>query len=65
MDMHLNQLKRALRAGRTQTGCWLSLASHVSAEICASAGMGLEQATIDLAKPSLEWDESLRRTANF
>jgi 4-hydroxy-2-oxoheptanedioate aldolase len=38
MDMPINQLKRALRAGRTQTGCWLSLASHVSAEICASAG---------------------------
>ncbi len=36
--MPVNQLKRALRAGRTQTGCWLSLASHVSAEICASAG---------------------------
>ena len=38
MDMPLNELKRALKAGRTQTGCWLSLASHVSAEICASAG---------------------------
>ncbi|HEX4984529.1 MAG TPA: HpcH/HpaI aldolase/citrate lyase family protein [Burkholderiales bacterium] len=38
MDMPINHLKRALRAGRTQTGCWLSLASHVSAEICASAG---------------------------
>lgn len=28
-----------------------------------SAGMGLEQATLELAKPSLEWDEALRRTA--
>ncbi len=38
MDMPINRLKRALQAGKTQTGCWLSLASHVSAEICASAG---------------------------
>ncbi|RDJ93686.1 hypothetical protein B4Q13_20250, partial [Lacticaseibacillus rhamnosus] len=32
---------QALKAGRTQTGCWLSLASHVSAEICAGAGSGV------------------------
>ena len=38
MDMPLNRLKRALREGRTQVGCWLSLVSHVSAEICAGAG---------------------------
>ena len=38
MDMPLNQLKRNLQAGRKQCGCWLSLASHASAEICAGAG---------------------------
>ena len=38
MDMPVNQLKRALREGRPQVGCWLSLASHASAEICAGAG---------------------------
>jgi 4-hydroxy-2-oxoheptanedioate aldolase len=38
MDMPVNQLKRNLKEGRTQVGCWLSLASHVSAEICAGAG---------------------------
>jgi 4-hydroxy-2-oxoheptanedioate aldolase len=38
MDMPLNQLKRNLQAGRKQCGCWLSLASHTSAEICAGAG---------------------------
>ncbi|HWQ37551.1 MAG TPA: aldolase/citrate lyase family protein [Burkholderiales bacterium] len=38
MDMPLNQLKRALRDKRVQVGCWLSLASHACAEICASAG---------------------------
>ncbi len=38
MEMPLNELKHALREGKTQVGCWLSLASHVSAEICASAG---------------------------
>ncbi|MFN0040500.1 MAG: HpcH/HpaI aldolase family protein [Burkholderiales bacterium] len=38
MEMPRNQLKRAFREGRTQTGCWLSLASHASAEICAGAG---------------------------
>lgn len=38
MEFPVNKLKQALKAGRTQTGCWLSLASHVSAEICAGAG---------------------------
>jgi 4-hydroxy-2-oxoheptanedioate aldolase len=38
MEMPVNRLKRALREGRTQSGCWLSLVSHVSAEICAGAG---------------------------
>jgi 4-hydroxy-2-oxoheptanedioate aldolase len=38
MDFPVNQLKRNLRAGRLQTGCWVSLASAASAEICASAG---------------------------
>jgi 4-hydroxy-2-oxoheptanedioate aldolase len=38
MDFPINQLKRNLRAGKVQTGCWISLASHTSAEICASAG---------------------------
>ena len=36
--MPRNELKRALRAGQVQVGCWISLASHASAEICASAG---------------------------
>jgi 4-hydroxy-2-oxoheptanedioate aldolase len=38
MDFPINQLKRNLAAGKVQTGCWVSLASHASAEICASAG---------------------------
>jgi 4-hydroxy-2-oxoheptanedioate aldolase len=38
MDFPVNQLKRNLRAGQVQTGCWVSLASAASAEICASAG---------------------------
>jgi 4-hydroxy-2-oxoheptanedioate aldolase len=38
MEFPVNQLKRNLRAGKVQTGCWLSLASIASAEICASAG---------------------------
>jgi 4-hydroxy-2-oxoheptanedioate aldolase len=36
--MPVNELKRALKHKRVQVGCWLSLASHASAEICASAG---------------------------
>jgi len=38
MEFPVNRLKQNLKAGKTQTGCWLSLASHVSAEICAGAG---------------------------
>jgi 4-hydroxy-2-oxoheptanedioate aldolase len=38
VDMPVNHLKHNLRAGKVQTGCWVSLASHASAEICASAG---------------------------
>jgi len=38
MEFPVNQLKRNLRAGQVQCGCWVSLASHASAEICASAG---------------------------
>ena len=38
MDIPLNALKHNLKAGKLQTGCWVSLASHASAEICAGAG---------------------------
>jgi 4-hydroxy-2-oxoheptanedioate aldolase len=38
MEMPVNQLKRNLKAGKVQVGCWVSLASHASAEICAGAG---------------------------
>jgi 4-hydroxy-2-oxoheptanedioate aldolase len=38
MDMPINALKHSLQAGKVQTGCWVSLASHASAEICAGAG---------------------------
>ena len=38
MDFPVNELKRNLRAGKVQTGCWISLASVTSAEICAGAG---------------------------
>jgi len=38
MDMPVNQLKHNLQAGKVQTGCWVSLASHASTEICAGAG---------------------------
>lgn len=38
MEMPVNRLKQNLKAGKVQTGCWISLASHASAEICASAG---------------------------
>jgi 4-hydroxy-2-oxoheptanedioate aldolase len=53
MDFPINHLKRNLRAGKVQTGCWLSLASHTSAEICASAGfdwvlIDMEHAPSDL-----------------
>jgi 4-hydroxy-2-oxoheptanedioate aldolase len=53
MDFPTNHLKRNLRAGEVQTGCWLSLASHASAEICAGAGfdwvlIDMEHAPSDL-----------------
>lgn len=38
MEMPVNQFKRGLREGRVQLGCWLSLASHAAAEVCAGAG---------------------------
>jgi len=38
MDIPLNALKHNLQAGKLQTGCWVSLASDASAEICAGAG---------------------------
>ena len=46
MDMSVNQLKRNLRAGKVQVGCWISLASHASAEICA--GVGFDWVLIDM-----------------
>ncbi len=53
MDMPVNRLKRALLAGDQQIGCWLSLGSHASAEICASAGfdwvlIDTEHAPVDI-----------------
>lgn len=38
MEFPENALKRNLRAGKLQAGCWVSLGSAASAEICASAG---------------------------
>jgi 4-hydroxy-2-oxoheptanedioate aldolase len=38
MEFPANELKRNLRAGKVQPGCWVSLASVASAEICAGAG---------------------------
>lgn len=38
MDIPVNALKHNLQAGKLQAGCWVSLASHASAEICAGAG---------------------------
>ncbi|MBM3393968.1 MAG: HpcH/HpaI aldolase/citrate lyase family protein [Betaproteobacteria bacterium] len=38
MDMPINTLKRNLREGKTQIGCWLSLGNTIAAEICAAAG---------------------------
>jgi 4-hydroxy-2-oxoheptanedioate aldolase len=38
MDLPVNQLKRNLRAGKVQIGCWLSLGNVIAAEICAAAG---------------------------
>ncbi len=38
MDMPVNRFKRGLKEGRVQLGCWLSLASHAAAEVCAGSG---------------------------
>lgn len=38
MEFPLNQLKRNLRAGQVQIGCWVSLGGVTSAEVCAGAG---------------------------
>jgi len=38
VEFPLNQLKRNLRAGKVQVGCWVSLGGVASAEICAGAG---------------------------
>jgi 4-hydroxy-2-oxoheptanedioate aldolase len=38
LDIPTNRLKRALREGRPQIGCWSSLASHISVEILAGSG---------------------------
>ena len=38
MDLPINTLKRNLKAGKTQIGCWLSLGNTIAAEICAAAG---------------------------
>jgi 4-hydroxy-2-oxoheptanedioate aldolase len=38
MDMPVNRFKQGLAAGKQQAGCWMSLGSHVAAEICAGAG---------------------------
>lgn len=38
MEMIRNRLKADLLEGKRQVGCWMSLGSHVAAEICASAG---------------------------
>lgn len=38
MDLPANPFKAALRAGRRQIGCWISLADPTAAEIAATAG---------------------------
>lgn len=38
MEHPINHLKRNLRAGKVQIGCWLSLGNVIAAEICAAAG---------------------------
>lgn len=53
MDMPINAFKRGLKEKRKQAGCWLSLASHSAAEICAGAGfdwvlVDMEHAPADL-----------------
>ncbi len=55
MDFPTNHLNRNLRAGKVQTGCWLSLASHTAAEVCAGAGfdwllIDMEHAPSDLTQ---------------
>ncbi|HZR01664.1 MAG TPA: aldolase/citrate lyase family protein [Burkholderiales bacterium] len=38
MEFPTNVLKRQLKAGKVQVGCWVSLGGVASAEICAGAG---------------------------
>lgn len=38
VDLPVNSFKQALAAGRPQIGLWLSLASHISAEVVAGSG---------------------------
>jgi 4-hydroxy-2-oxoheptanedioate aldolase len=38
MDMPINRLKQALRAGQPQIGLWSSLASYITVELVAGAG---------------------------
>lgn len=38
MDLPVNALKRNLKSGKPQIGCWLSLGNLIAAEICAAAG---------------------------
>src|SRR5688572_2698503 len=38
MDMSTNAFKHAIQAGRLQTGIWVSLVNHYSAEIVAGSG---------------------------
>lgn len=38
MDMPINRLKQALRAGRPQIGLWSSLASYITVEVVAGSG---------------------------
>jgi 4-hydroxy-2-oxoheptanedioate aldolase len=38
MDLPQNKLKRALRAGQVQIGCWLNLPTHVTVEVMTKAG---------------------------
>jgi 4-hydroxy-2-oxoheptanedioate aldolase len=38
VDIPLNRLKRALRAGQTQIGLWSSLSNHITVEVLAGSG---------------------------
>jgi 4-hydroxy-2-oxoheptanedioate aldolase len=38
MDIPMNTFKRAIKAGRPQTGLWSSLSSHLTVEVLAGAG---------------------------